>query len=261
MSNQDQICEVAREKLLPWLAGQLDGTPDGVEFEEHVKQCPTCTELVSDRRRAMQVLLALADAKDGAKAEKATGKSLQVPAWKAFLESKGVPVLAAVAVILLGLSYFMKPGDGLLGEKALPETESAPPSTAASEETTTTHAQTTASESQQPAESTTDGTEAAEKPETAQTDVEPQSQPAATVAESNPPAGTQPTAPTSSAKTTQGAKPAQKTSPAPKRRTPSSTPKSRTTNSNPKKNSGEGRVEVYDEGGRLVGTATTGGNQ
>jgi hypothetical protein len=259
MPNHDPICEVAKERLLPWLAGRLDGTPEGVEFEEHVKQCPTCAELVSDRRRAMQVLLALTDERAGATAGKTERKPLQPPAWKAFWESKGVPVLAAVAVVLLGISYLMKPGEGLLGEKALSDSPPAAPSALKSDETATTHTQVSSNQEASQASSATPQ-EDASGGETAETPKQPAAaepapkKDAPKQAEAEQPAEKQ-----------KPARKASQPSPAPK---PASVPKRRSseasTQPGARSSSGsgartEGRVEVFDPNGRLVGTATTGG--
>lgn len=105
------ICPTAKNSLLPYLSGRLDGTGEGAEFEEHVKQCEVCRELVSDRRRALQALIAAAEqveTNDRARPVLPGMKSSQV---------RLLAVSATLAAALIAISYFVNPSSSLLGEK------------------------------------------------------------------------------------------------------------------------------------------------
>lgn len=240
MAERMNLCDVAKENLLAWLAGRLDGTPEGQAFEAHVRECKACSALVTDRRQAMQALLALAD-ESGAVTEAATQeaaptKKIQPPSWRALVQSKGTAILTVAAALLLVFSYFMKPSEGLLGEKALPaapEQAKQPSEETKTETVETSHA----------VEATAEGeTESAPPEETApptQEPPQPNEQPQAGEKEQAPPPATRKAPPK------RRSAPPVKTTPAP---TKSS-----------KRNGGT--VEVFDESGRLIGSATTGGQK
>lgn len=109
MENID--CPIAKQSLLAYLSGRLDGTGEGAEFEAHVKDCDVCRSLIGDRRRALQLLIAAIDEKP----ESAT-KHASLPGLKKG-QIRLLAVSGVLAVGLIGLSYFVQPGSSLLGEK------------------------------------------------------------------------------------------------------------------------------------------------
>lgn len=240
MTEKIYLCDGAREHLLPWLAGRLDGTPEGEAFEAHVRECKACSALVTDRRRAMQAVLALAEESRAVAAEETTqpagSKQMQLPSWSALVRSKGTAILTAAAALLLIVSYSMKPSEGLVGEKALPSAprEGRQPSTETSTQTTeTTHSVT----------ATADG-ETLNAPGT-------QEQPGenAVAAETSP----QPSPRAGRGQEAASRKASSKRRPARPVKTTPAPSKSNKRNA--------GTVEVYDESGRLIGSATIGGQK
>jgi hypothetical protein len=109
MASENLECPEARKSLLPYLAGELEGRREGAAFEAHVQNCSTCRELLGDRRKAMQVLLAVAEDREA---------ELTKPHPLAALKgSKTTIAFTAIALALLGFSYFSGKGGDLLGEK------------------------------------------------------------------------------------------------------------------------------------------------
>jgi hypothetical protein len=109
MENID--CPTAKQSLLAYLTGRLDGTGEGAEFEAHVKDCDVCRSLIGDRRRALQLLIAAIDEKP---------EGVKAPASLPGLKKGQIRLLAVsglLAVGLIGVSYFVQPGSSLLGEK------------------------------------------------------------------------------------------------------------------------------------------------
>lgn len=109
MENID--CPTAKQSLLAYLTGRLDGTGEGAEFEAHVKECDVCRSLIGDRRRALQLLIAAIDEKP---------ESVTTPASVPGLRKGQIRLLAVSGVLAVGLiclSYFVQPGSSLLGEK------------------------------------------------------------------------------------------------------------------------------------------------
>ncbi len=104
-------CPIAKKSLLAYLAGRLDGTGEGADFEAHVKECDVCRALVGDRRKALQVLIA---SMDDAPATQTSGTPL--PGIKPG-QVKVLALCSLIALTLIGVSYFVKPGSSLLGEK------------------------------------------------------------------------------------------------------------------------------------------------
>lgn len=104
-------CPTARNSLLPYLLGRLDGTGEGAEFEAHVKKCDVCRELVSDRRRALQALIAAAET-----SEISNPARLSLPGLKES-QVKLLAISGVLAIALIGVSYFIKPESSLLGDK------------------------------------------------------------------------------------------------------------------------------------------------
>lgn len=233
------LCDVAKENLLAWLAGRLDGTPEGQAFEAHVRECKACSALVTDRRQAMQALLALAD-ESGAVTEAATQeaaptKKIQPPSWRALVQSKGTAILTVAAALLLVFSYFMKPSEGLLGEKALP---AAPEQAKQPSEETNTEAAETSHAVEATAEGETESAPATQEQPGEQAVAETPPQPSPQARREGPPA-------TRKASPKRRSAPPVKTTPAPSK--------------SDKRNAGT--VEVFDESGRLIGSATTGGQK
>lgn len=231
------LCDVAKENLLPWLSGRLDGTAEGQAFEEHVRECKSCSALVADRRQAMQALLALADESNRVEREEpqqpATTR-LQPPSWRALLQSKGTAILTAAAALLLIASYLAKPSEGLLGEKALPPAVNGDKDEAAPQTTETAH-KATAAHPQAPSEAALEKQPDTKQPtEVLQKQEAPKAPKRAT---QHKPAVRKPASRRRSAVPTVGTQPTPKTTP------------------------NIGTVEVYDESGRLVGSATTGGQK
>lgn len=242
MTERINLCDVAKENLLPWLSGRLDGTPEGQTFEEHVRECKSCSALVADRRQAMQALLALADESNRVEREEpqqAATTRLQPPSWRALLQSKGTAILTAAAALLLVASYLTKPSEGLLGEKALPPVVNGDKDEAAPQATETETAETahkaTAAHPQAPSEGALE-----KQPDRKQPTEVLQKQEASEApkrATQHKPAARKPASRRRSAAPTVGTQPTPKTDP------------------------NTGTVEVYDESGRLVGSATTGGQK
>jgi hypothetical protein len=104
-------CPIAKKSLLAYLAGRLDGTGEGADFEAHVKVCDVCRALVGDRRKALQVLIASMDDEPAAPT---LGSPL--PGIKPG-QVKVLALCSLIAIALIGVSYFVKPGSSLLGEK------------------------------------------------------------------------------------------------------------------------------------------------
>jgi outer membrane biosynthesis protein TonB len=240
MAERINLCDIAKEHLLPWLAGRLDGTPEGQAFEAHVRDCKACSALVTDRRRAMQALLALAEESSPfageATPQQAGAKQMQLPSWRALVQSKGTAILTVAAALLLVVSYSIKPGEGLLGEKAL-----SPASEEANHQSVETKAE------------TVETTHAVESKPSSETPDEPDSD-IATPATNRPQPNHQPQVgekqqapPRAARKPTPKGKPAARSKPAGR----SSRSGQQTT----------GAVEVYDESGRLIGSAATGGQK
>jgi|GEM_PF-4179860 len=258
MAERINLCDVAKEHLLAWLAGRLDGTPEGQAFEAHVRECKLCSALVTDRRQAMQALLALADESstvtEAAPQEAAPARQIQPPSWRALVQSKGTAILAVAAALLLVFSYFMKPSEGLLGEKALP---AAPEQAKQPSEETKTEAVETSHAVEATAEGETESAPATqEQPgEQAVAETPPQPspragrEPAKAVVET--PRQPSPQARREGPPATRKASP--KRRPAPPVKTTPAPSKSNKRNA--------GTVEVFDESGRLIGSATTGGQK
>ena len=111
MATENLECPAARKWLLPYLGGQLEGSNEGTAFEKHVITCGACRELVSDRRKAMRVLLAAANEEEEASPVRAATKSV-------FAKNKMALVFGGIAIALVAVSYAMRPGaDLILGEK------------------------------------------------------------------------------------------------------------------------------------------------
>ncbi len=277
MAERMNLCDVAKEHLLPWLAGRLDGTPEGQAFEAHVRECKSCSGLVTDRRQAMQALLALADESgtvtEAAPQETAPAKQIQPPSWRALVQSKGTAILTVAAALLLVFSYFMKPSEGLLGEKALP---AAPEQAKQPSEETNTEATETSHAVEATAEGETESAPATqEQPgEKAVVETPPQPSPQAgrepakaaveTPRQPSPQAGREPakavveTPRQPSPQASREGPPATRKA-SPKRRP---APPVKTTPAPSKRNKrNAGTVEVFDESGRLIGSATTGGQK
>lgn len=237
MAERINLCDVAKEHLLPWLAGRLDGTPEGQAFEAHVRECKACSALVTDRRTAMQALLALADeatnAKQAATQDATPPQQLQLPSWRALVQSKGTVMLTVAAAALLAGSYLMKPSDGLLGDKAVPSPSrhqaDGKEEVANTESAQTTHAATVASEA--PTQAPPNEEAQAERAQPRESEPIP----AYKLDAARRPTRTKRVA----------ARPAPRMEVKPKRAGSRST----------------GTVQVYDQNGRLIGSATTGGQQ
>lgn len=112
MSYKIEGCEVAKEMLLPYMAGELDGTPHAQEFEAHTQKCQRCQELIRDKRKAIQVLLASAEEKVATHHQTRP----QVPSFRALSSNKVLLIAGAAALAMIGFGYFMKPTSGFLGE-------------------------------------------------------------------------------------------------------------------------------------------------
>ena len=111
MATENLECPAARKWLLPYLGGQLEGSNEGTAFEKHVITCNTCRDLVSDRRKAMRVLLAAANEEEEASPVRAATVSV-------LAKNKMALVFGGIAIALVILSYTMRPGtEILLGEK------------------------------------------------------------------------------------------------------------------------------------------------
>lgn len=240
MSEAITLCDVAKEHLLPWLAGRLDGTAEGEAFEAHVRECKACSALVADRRRAMQALLALAEEGGSASGQVTPQverpKQIQPASWRALVQSKGTAILTVAAALLLVVSYLAKPGEGLLGEKALPsepEAGASQPSTG-----TNTQATETAHSVKATAEGETESARATQEQPGEKALAENPAQPSPQTEREEQPA-------TRKASSKRRTAPPVKTAPAPSK-------------SN-KRNAG--RVEVFDESGRLIGSASIGGQK
>lgn len=120
MATTNQECPVAKKSLLPYLTGKLEGTPEGEVFEAHVKECVTCRELVGDRRKALQTLIAaINDEEESVPQSRVNLLPLSPKQWKP------LAISSVVAVVLIGVSYFIRPDNNLFGEKVA--TETAPP--------------------------------------------------------------------------------------------------------------------------------------
>ncbi len=128
MATTNQECPVAKKSLLPYLTGKLEGTPDGAAFEEHVKECASCRELVSDRRKALQTLIAAINDEEETPKQKVNLIALSPKQWKP------LAISSVVAVVLIGVSYFIRPDGNLFGEKV--EVEPAATTTVAPKEPT-----------------------------------------------------------------------------------------------------------------------------
>ncbi|HWP32024.1 MAG TPA: hypothetical protein VNK96_09930 [Fimbriimonadales bacterium] len=111
MSAVKSDCPVARERLIPYLSGKLDGTPEGEEFEAHVSNCPICKVVASDRRKTLQALIA---ALDPAVENRSIGNERK----KTKDKSAKMLLLAGVcALLLIGMSYVSGPVSAILGDK------------------------------------------------------------------------------------------------------------------------------------------------
>ncbi|MER3414454.1 MAG: hypothetical protein C4341_09565 [Armatimonadota bacterium] len=241
MAERISLCDVAKEHLLPWLAGRLDGTPEGQAFEAHIRECNACSALVTDRRQAMQALLELADETNTtaqAVAREATlAKQIQAPSWRALVQSKGTAILTVGAALLLVISYFMKPSERLLGEKALPD----PPAEQTQADGKT---KTEADETTHAATAVDEGapTENSQPEETAPNEGE-KPQPGEKVKAVEQERSLRPV--NRKASPQRRAAPQPEAKPAPGRNS----------------NRNIGTVVVYDQSGRLIGSATTGGQK
>lgn len=122
MSAVKSDCPVARERLIPYLSGKLDGTPEGEEFEAHVSNCPICKVVASDRRKTLQALIA---ALDPAMDNKPIGNEHKQTKDK----SAKLLLLASVcALLLIVMSYVSGPVSAILGDKVATGEPSGTPS-------------------------------------------------------------------------------------------------------------------------------------
>jgi len=112
MSALQSDCPIAREKLIPYLSGNLDGTPEGEEFEVHVNNCPVCKAIASDRRKTLQALIAALDP--------ASTKHNVFEGERGTTRDKSVKLLllaGVCALLLIGMSYVSGPVSAILGDR------------------------------------------------------------------------------------------------------------------------------------------------
>jgi hypothetical protein len=76
-----------------------------------VRSCEICQELVTDKRKALQVLIASADAAIEPPKQKGPLPGLRAS------QIKPLAVSVLLALALIAVSYFVKPGSALFGEK------------------------------------------------------------------------------------------------------------------------------------------------
>lgn len=116
-------CAEAEKHLLQYLTGQLDGKREGELFEAHVSSCDVCKSLVKDKRKALQALVAAMSPGvigDPQPAETRKRIGIVIPAK----QIKPLVVSGVLAIGLLIVSYALRPGSDLIGEKigdSLPE--------------------------------------------------------------------------------------------------------------------------------------------
>lgn len=213
MATQNPGCPVAARTLVAYLSGDLEGTPEGSSFEEHVKSCPGCHELVTDRRKAMQLLLSAADERAALETQPAAASGTA-----ALFKNKTLLFSGGLAVVLLFVSYFMKPTTEIFGDKVISEPEVQKTEQEAS----------TASITATPAPEIKK-----EAPNAAEQETKPAPEPKP-VEQAKPQPGPEKKAETTKAKPKQARKPARK--PAPRRQIAPTN-----------------RVEVFDENGRKIG--------
>ncbi len=120
MSDNKAPCPVGTRVLPAYLAGKLTGTPTEEEFKEHVRTCEDCKALVTDRRKAMQVLIASAETAltEGTPAKPTkpnTSYSLAVPGLKNF-PWKLLAGVSGGAIFLITLTYVFGPQISTLGQ-------------------------------------------------------------------------------------------------------------------------------------------------
>ncbi|MCH8275007.1 MAG: zf-HC2 domain-containing protein [Armatimonadetes bacterium] len=126
MATEKLECPVALRTLPAYLGGRLDGTPEALEFEEHIRQCEECRDLVSDRRKALQVLIAAADrASEEPAAKPAKEGSKKRSAWPSVAQFKPVFYSVGLAAALIGVSYVVGPKLDLFGETLADSTATA----------------------------------------------------------------------------------------------------------------------------------------
>lgn len=112
MTAVENECPIARERLIPYLSGKLDGTPEGEEFETHVSNCPVCKVIASDRRKTLQALIAALDP--------TKTKTFESERRASNEKSAKLLLLAGVcALLLIGISYVSGPVSAILGDKVV----------------------------------------------------------------------------------------------------------------------------------------------
>lgn len=107
-------CPEARKSLLPYLTGRLEGV-QAATFEAHVKACSYCSELVGDRKKALQAVLAAVEEKTHPAHSAQTKESAQ-PLWKG-IQTKPLVLSACLALGLIGVSWYVRPGSEVFGDK------------------------------------------------------------------------------------------------------------------------------------------------
>jgi hypothetical protein len=121
MSDSQSSCPVGVRLLPAYLAGKLTGTPTEEEFKEHVRACEECKALITDRRKAMQVLLASAEtALTQGQSPSPTPSNLSHTSSLLGLKSVPWKLLTGVtasAIFLIALTYIWGPQWSVFGQK------------------------------------------------------------------------------------------------------------------------------------------------
>lgn len=121
-------CPEARKSLLPYLTGRLEGV-QAATFEAHVKACSYCSELVGDRKKALQAVLAAVEEK-AHPAHASQKKESAQTLWKG-IQTKPLVLSACLALGLIGVSWYVRPGSDVFGDKfTLPASQEAAPTDA-----------------------------------------------------------------------------------------------------------------------------------